>query len=103
MNFIKSFPSYIQHEQMDCGPACLKIMICTPRVRQRLSVPILVLDKGCLSATSRQMKYERYTKEEPQGIQSSGYIYMLSSEHTAPVIELCEKIKYECFTLNSIE
>ena len=26
MNFIKSFPSYIQHEQMDCGPACLKII-----------------------------------------------------------------------------
>ncbi len=23
-NFI--FPSYIQHEQMDCGPACLKIL-----------------------------------------------------------------------------
>ena len=75
----------------------------SPRVRQRLSVPILVLDKGCLSATSRQMKYERYTKEDTQGILSSGYVYMLSSEHTAPVIELCEKIKHECFTLNSIE
>lgn len=75
----------------------------SPRVAQGLYVPILVLDKGCLFATSRQMKYERYTEEDTQGILSSGYAYMLSSEHTAPVTELCEKIKHEYLTLNSIE
>lgn len=72
-----------------------------PRVKSGQFVPILVLDKGCLFASSRQLKYERYLKEDTEGVLSSGYTYMLSSDHTAPVAELCEKIKYEYLSLNS--